>query len=1321
MRGIFVLLALWWGTLPVTAQMSDYKFRRLDISNGLSNNQVRSIYVDKSGLAWFGTGTGLNRFDGYSFKTFKNNPSDSSSIPFNSISRIDEDYKGFLWIFNMDGILSIYDPNTETFGTSHEVFGRDVPVPANYISALAVDADSCFWIANSQHGVYKFDPGTGTIARLNHRDGDERSLGSDHIMDIDIDKQGRMVTVNRFGLIEFIDRKAMQVVDRVQLLVPNQPDVVQSYSLFVDRDGDLWVYSLNDASGLYLYSFSARQQTWLHPGSKVLRLNSSIVTGVQQDMDGTVWVGTDHGGINIIDKKTLTVRIIENEPGVANSLGQNSVTTLYADAQGIMWVGTFKNGLSYYHPGLFQFKHIKNNPFQHGSLPSNDINCFAEDAAGNLWIGTNGEGLIYYNRSAGVYSTYRYNPADPGSLSSDVVVSLCVDSRDRLWAGTYYGGLNLFDGRSFKRFAHNPADSRTIADNRIWRILEDSQKRIWIATLGGGLDLYDERENRFAHYKSGDANSIHSDYVLSLSEDKQGNLWVGTSNGVDVMDHRSGRIVHYPYEPGQKNGLSSSICMSMVCDKRGWTWVATRNGLDVFDPEQKTFRAFTSGDGLSDDNIMSVQDDDDGNIWVGTLNGISNLQVLSGTSPRDIGFRIRSFGIIDGLQGKEYNEHSSFKSRQGEIFFGGANGYNYFRPSEIRDVKITPTVTLTDLKLQNKSISIGEELGGRVVLPKAIGKLDELTLRHNQNVFSIEFSALNFLSPEKMRYRYMLEGFNEAWIMTDADHRSATYTNLNPGTYVFRVVASDIDGKYESKETCLTITVVPPFYASPMAMGLYAVFFVGLVILLVGTIKKREQLKYKREQEKLEHERMHELDNMKIRFFTNVSHEFRTPLTLILTPLDKLIAGAADESSRQQLVMVQRNGRRLLNLVNQLLDFRKMEVQSISVNLSFDDIVRFLKETTNSFGDLSDSKNIALTYSSSQPSLNAWFDPDKIEKVMFNLLNNAFKFTSPPGRITVRVEHHAGDMLRFDGRAYLRIKVSDTGIGISKDKQDRIFDRFFQAEGRGAVASQGSGIGLSLTQEFVKLHKGLIEVESEPDKGTDFFVCLPLLTDEEARQIDERVGAAETHPQGSGEVPVRTPGLPADLDMEDVKHVDKPVILIVEDNEDLRFYLKENLRHSYYIDEASNGADALAQIERRHPTLVVTDVMMPKMDGLELCRHLKNDVHTSHIPVVILTARGTNEQKLEGLEIGADEYITKPFNYELLELKIKKLIDQRRELQKSFQGHYEIKPGEIGVTSLDERFPAKGTGTGGKEHFQQRVLGRENEQGAGREPRPFVQ
>jgi ligand-binding sensor domain-containing protein len=811
MRVVAAALAFWLTASALYSNKADYKFRKIDITNGLSNNQVRTIFVDSKGYAWFGTVSGLNRFDGYGFKVFKTITGDASSIPFNVVSRIYEDYLGFIWVFNDNNLFSIYNPATETFSESHPVFDAEVPVPRTYISALLVDRDSCLWVGNNQHGLFRYCPRKKTVAKLLHVPGNTKTLQSDNITDVEQDRNGNIVTVNRFGLIETIDRKSMEVVSSVQLNVPRNEEVMQNYNIFIDSDGDFWVFVQNEANGLYFYSPQTGTQKWLNDKNSQMKLSNNIISGVQQDLQGMVWVAIDHGGINIIDKKKATVNVVEYQPGDANSLGQNSVTAITSDKNGIIWVGTFKSGVSFYHPGLFQFTHVRHNPFVSGSLPANDIDCFAEDAQGNLWLGTNGDGLLYYNRTTNTYKVYKHNPADPNSLSSDVVVSLCVDSRNRLWIGTFYGGLNMFDGRTFTRYVHDPKDPRTISDNRIWSILEDAQQRIWVATLGGGLDLYDGRDNRFTHYKSGDANSIHSDYVLSLAQDKNGNLWVGTSNGINVLDHRSGRMNHYGVATADAPGLSNGICMSVDTDSRGWTWVGTRNGLNVIDAQNNVLRAFTTKDGLADDNVVSVEVDDIGNVWMGTLNGICLLEVLDGQSLDNLKYRIRCFDTMDGVQGKEFNEHSAFKTRKGEILLGGANGYNIFLPNAIQSIAFNSQVHLTDLKLQNQTVTIGHDVGGRVILPLSIGAMDELVLKHNQNIFSLEFSALNFVNPEKLKYRYMLEGFNDTWIVTDANNRQATYTNLNPGTYVFRVMASDTEGKWTVPKRFCTSPWFLPF------------------------------------------------------------------------------------------------------------------------------------------------------------------------------------------------------------------------------------------------------------------------------------------------------------------------------------------------------------------------------------------------------------------------------------------------------------------------------------------------------------------------------
>lgn len=1265
------------------SQNGNYKFRRLDISDGLLNNQVRSIYVDSRGFAWFGTITGLNRFDGYSFKKYLSDPQDSLSIDFSAVYRIREDYTGNLWLFASNNSLCVYNPRNETFQNSHEVFEQKTVVDKDNISEILIDDESNLWLSNNYNGVFFFDRDSKEITKLINVEGDETSLLTNQINDIGKDSKGDIWALNSDGVLEHINHKSFKVTKRIPLNLNLKADGYQSLRLFIDADDDLWVYSESDATGLYFHSIKKNITYRFFNNSNKFRLNSDIITGIEQDEKGIIWVATDHGGINLIDKSNLKTRVLLNELGVDYSLSQNSVTTIFKDVNDIIWVGTYKNGVNYYHPNLFQFGLEKHHPFRKDDLPANDIDCFVEGKDGDLWIGTNGNGLIYYNNRSSSYKLFKHNPQDNNSLSNDVIVSLCMDHEKKLWIGTYYGGLNIYDGKSFKRFMHDPNDPETISDNRIWQIYEDSRHRIWIGTLGGGLDLFDPKTQRFLHFKTGSLNSIGADFVLSLMEHSDGTLWIGTSNGIDLLDPKTGRFKHYSKIVGDTTSLTNDVVLALCEDQRGWIWVGTRDGLSCFDPILEKFRSFNIKDGLADNNILSILSDEEGDIWMSSLNGISNFKIKEGSELYDMVYTIQNFDVLDGLQGKEFNEHSGYKTNSGEMLFGGPNGFNRFHPKDIINDGIACNVVLTDFRLHNQPVAISQEIDGRVLLKNSISFQDEIVLKHHQNVFSIEFASLDFLDPDKVQYKYKLEGFNDSWITTDASNRIATFTNLNPGQYIFKVMAYNDS---ESDEAIIKIEVIPPIYATNIAIGVYIVLFLLLIFLLIRIIIRREHLKFEREQELMHHERMHELDNMKIRFFTNISHEFRTPLTLILTPLEKLIKNSQDDSVRNQLIIIQRNSRRLLNLVNKLLDFRKMEVKSISINLSYGNIIRFMNETVNTFSDLSESKSIDLNFNTTVDELFTYFDNDKIEKVLFNLLSNAFKFTPPNGLISVTVDCFNRDNIKnqlLGGQPYFELRVADTGIGIRKDKQDVIFERFFQSENSGTIMNQGSGIGLSLVQEFVKLHNGTIHVESEIEQGSTFIVRIPIVTEEKKNTLHESVDEVKIIEDDSIEEQELV------VSESDNNSVPKASILIVEDNEDLRFYLKENLHEVYKIIEASNGKEALEIAKRHKPTLIVSDIMMPEMDGIELTKELKSNAITSHIPIILLSARSTNEQKLEGFEAGADDYITKPFNYEILEIKISKLISRRKEFQDSLHLHYEVKPGEIGVTSLDEKFIQK--------------------------------
>jgi signal transduction histidine kinase/ligand-binding sensor domain-containing protein/DNA-binding response OmpR family regulator len=1254
----------------------EYKFRHLDSSNGLSSNQITAIHKDRLGFIWFGTISGLNRYDGYSFRVYKNIPGDTTTIPFNNIQNIYEDHNGFLWIISQDNQLSVFDPSKDIFYGDYYLFREANNVPSQFISSLVVDHDSNLWVASNQFGLYWVRAVDNEVVKIPSEKEEEGGIASDFVTDVFVGNDSTILIINAWGVVEYIDSKSLQVLKRYQ------PEGLKSlidqdyFSVFEDNEGDVWIYSKQSDLGLFYYSPETGEELHFKADAEKHRLTTNIVTGVLQDQKGHIWVATDHGGIQIIDKSNFSVMTVQNAPGNTNSLSQNSITSLLRDDLGTIWIGTYKEGVNYYHPELFQFRLFSHNPLNSGGLPANDIDCFAEDEKGNLYIGTNGNGLIYYDRNYDRFSVFKARPDNPDSLSHDVIVSLLYDSKDRLWIGTYYGGLNCYDGERFKRYYHDPEDPNTISDNRIWKIYEDSDRRIWIGTLGGGLDLLDESNGRFLHYRDGDLNSVHSGFILTIYEDDVNNLWFGTSNGIDVLDKTTGRFSHIPANPGKQNALSHHIVLSIIQDQRGLMWFGTRNGLNMFDPKTNEFRLFLERDGLPDNNILNILEDDNGNLWMSTLNGISKLEITG--SKGEFEFSFSNYDLLDGLQGREFNEHSAFKTSRGELIFGGPEGFNLFLPEEIQKTPFTPGVLLTGLRLFNREVGVQEEIYNKVVLTKPLFLSDSLVLKHNQNVFSLEFSGMGHPHPEKIHYQYKLEGFNEQWVNTDASNRLATYTNLNFGSYVFRVRARMGEGGEFGPEKRLVVIIKPPFYATRYAYVSYFVLFAGLVVLFGFIIRRRERIRYERQQELREHQRIHEMDAMKIKFFTNISHEFRTPLTLIITPLERLAKDIKDDYLSEQLKIVLRNARRLMGLVNQLLDLRKIEVQGVTLNRTRADLVGFVEEVAHSFSDLFDTKSIRFSFESNVSSLQMGFDQEKLEKVIFNLLSNAFKFSNEKGEVKLKVEYYEKRSTP-DTDALVKISVSDTGIGISKEKQESIFERFFQA-GTAGISNLGSGIGLSIASEFVRLHGGEISVDSTPGKGSVFVVELPVARNEEVSSEEPvslmlQVGA------------VNHEALTGHLDEED-----RELLLIIEDNEDLRFYLKENLGHRYRIAEAADGKEGYEKAVAVYPDVIISDIMIPEPDGIELCRKLKNDPKTSHIPIILLTAKVSAEQEIEGLDAGADDYITKPFNYEVLELKIRRSTEIRKKLRSKLQKqHYEISPGEIGITSLDEKFMKKAT------------------------------
>jgi len=1311
---ILLLILCWTPFSRPYGQSNDYAFSHLDVAGGLSNNHITCIYKDARGYMWFGTASGLDRWDGYQFKVYKHDARDTNSLSDNYIEQMFEGPDGKLWIESRAGRFNMYDLTTDKFSRGYLDYLRSLSLPDSWLMNI-VAWEGNYWFIYKDKGIYhrQLD---GRIIPFQPSEGDMHAISPAPVCNAQADGDGNCWVVHEDGRMEKIDGRLNKVVLNTAVLQQTVTPPISICHIFIDKENDLWLTSNGVFKGAIYYSPLTGEMKHLTQDTGPSRLSSNVIQNVIQDSRGDIWMATDHGGVDIVHKKDFSIKTITHVEDDRKSLPDNSISTVYQDYSGTIWIGTFKSAISYYHQERFQFPQYRRQPGNSSSLPFDDISTFAEDKKGNIWIGTNGGGLIHFDRSRGAFHQFRHDPAQPNSLSNNVIVSLKMDKNDNLWIGTYFGGLDCFDGKKFIHYRHDPKNPSSLADDRVMCVYDDSGDGLWVGTLAQGMDRLDKKTGTFYHYNISIPGSIKNNYVSSITEDSRHQLWIGTGYGIDVLDKGSGRFVHYSSD---SNGLSSDNVNYLLCDGHGYMWVGTREGLNIFDPARKHFQSFSSDNGLPDNTIQCIIEDKQHDIWVSTLNGVSRLSGDWSAPPGSLHPVFNNFYESDGLQGREFNEKAGLLVSDGTMLLGGHNGLNIFDPSRIVHYNFIPPIVLTDLQLFNKIVKPGKPFDGHVILEKSLSSTREITLRHNENVFSLEFASLDFFQHTKDKYAYKLDGFDKSWLVTDGKARKATYTNLDAGEYTFQVRAIDEDGNWNRNAAVLKIHVLPPFWKTPWAYALYVVAILALLYFARKMVLRRARMRFSLEQERENARNMHEIDRMKIRFLTNMSHELRTPLSLILAPVEKLLEQPGRQTHVPQYEMIRRNARRLLHLVNQLLDFRKMEANELKLNARPGNILQFIKDVSMSFVDLADRKHISFNYvASSMSPLYTSFDHDKLERILFNLLSNAFKFTPVNGQVWVEVSgiNKDGTLPLKDGTLPLKdgtvplkdgksspspgkddvppagddvelyIKVSDTGIGIARDQQERIFDRFFQTRIPDSILNQGSGIGLAITLEFVKMHRGRITVESELNKGSCFTITLPC----KRLSIDESLTTqpAENIPlltAGNGHADIiDSPSPPPSSSPSSPRK--KKSILIVEDNEDFRFYLKDNLRANYNIHEASDGRDGWKKALSLHPDLVVSDISMPVMNGIELCKKIRTDPRTQQIPVILLTALTEEHTQLKSLETGASDFIAKPFNFEVLQSRVRNLLEYKETIRNIYQRQVDAGPAHIEVRSADDEF-----------------------------------
>ena len=1234
---IYTLLALLFSLLSLHAQ--SFMFKHLEVSDGLSNNSVRCIYKDREGLMWFGTLAGLNCYDGYTFKVFTRQEYNQNSLPDNFIESIVELPDGQFWVKTAKGYV-LFDKAKEVFQTDLTPFmtslgSRGVP------SDIFVDSKENVWIYVMGEGCYRYNKNSKPACFSFQ----EHKLPLVGISDIAECKDG-ILFVYDTGLLVCVDRDRLTVRwIKEEVKNDNQDGKQIDFSLFVDREECIWIYSI---SGVWVYDLEKGK--WQEDVTERWRNRSDFVHSITQDAKGRIWMGKDYSGIDILTKADGRVVSVSSEKNTDRSLSHNTVYTLYTDRDGIVWVGTYKKGISYYGESIFKFEIDY----------TGDVTSIEPEGKDKAWLGTNDNGVMLWN-----YTTRQIEKHF--TLGEEPVVALLRASDGKLWVGTFNGDLYCIEGTAVRSF--KAGDGSKLLSDKIWALQEDRKGNIWIGFLDAGIQCLNPSDHSFQTIDLEKAG-LNDNHIVSLCFTNENDLVIGTaSQGVAVFDVESRKIKAVLQEKDSV-GITHNEINQVFKDSRGLVWIATRGGLNIYNVKSGKVK------GLSDvmpDNggiIAGVAEDNSGDMWVTSARQLIHLNVTKGDTG-EYQFVPHVYNDKDGLQNCDFNLRSIRELNNGAILLGGLYGINVFSPENVRYNKLLPKVLFAGLSLFNKEIQVGERVDGRVLLSESLNRIGKLTLDYKQNIFSIFLASDNLLLPEKTRYMYQLKGFNKEWLSLPEGVHSLTFTNLAPGKYILSAKAVNSDGYIGQDVSSLEIEVLPPFWMSWWAYLLYFMIGVGLLFLARSRLLKREREKFKLHQIELEVAKNEEVNNMKFRFFTNISHELRTPLTLIITPLDMMIRRLTDETMKKQLNTIYKNAQNLLSLVNQLLDFRKLEMKGERLHLMNGDMEEFIVSAYNNFMPMAVEKHLNFVNQSEHRALYMFFDRDKVHKIVNNLLSNAFKYTPEGGTVNLLLATE-----EVEGRNYVRISVSDTGIGISESDLPYIFDRFYQVGNEGDEKI-GSGIGLHLVREYVNIHGGRIKVDSQMDRGSVFTVWLPMDLTPEPDELPDEITDMESTGMKEKETVVSASD-------ENIKK-----LLLVEDNQEFRTFLKEQLEDFYRIVEAADGEEGERKAIEENPDLIISDIMMPKVDGIELCRRIKTNVQTSHIPVILLTARTADDIKINSYEVGADSYMSKPFNFDMLMVRIEKLIEQQERRKQEFRKNIEVNPSAITITSVDEQLIQK--------------------------------
>lgn len=1195
----------------------------LGIEHGLSNNAVTCIYKDHQGFMWFGTYNGLNRYDGYAFRVFRNGIDDTTSLIHNWILTVKEDSRHDIWVGTRQGVCRYNSRSGNFSAVPYLPYGSNAPQKIqSLINDIETDAQGHVFMGTDAHGLLVYKNNMAVQIPYGNRRHPVLDYG---VKAIKNDQAG-----NTWLLIQDIGLCLYDVQRNEIKLVNSQ---LNNANCMTAMNGQLWIGS---EAGLYCYDIAANSFRVFHAGSNALTRNN--VVSLCPDARGHLWIGTNGGGINILDKAAGTFSYLA--PGQhKGALTSGSVDALYLDEANRMWIGTLRGGINLIDPLQDQFKTIAQDPFSRNSVADNFILSFCEDELHNVWIGTDGGGLSYWDRRNNRYTNFTANAAAGNGLSSGFITSIVNDFEHTIWLATWDGGINRYNKNS-QTFSHYTCGTANAPNRNVWLLYEDKARNLWAATVRNG-ELYrlNRQTNRFEIFDS----ELRD--VLSLFEDKQGILWAGTSGQQLIR-------IDPVHKQHQRFAIGYAV-RSIYEDVSGNFWIGTEGGgLLQFNRSSGQFTRFGEKNGLCNNSVLNILEDRSHHLWLSTFNGLSKFDIAAKS--------FENFSQSDGLQSNQFNYNAALALHSGELLFGGIKGFNIFYPDSIQPVNHTGQVLVTGLRINNESFNGSYN--------------DAIVLPYNKATLAVDFVRPEYSTPDKIAYAYYLEGWDKNWNYT-GHIRTANYSRLTEGNYLLHIKSTNANGTWSGLEKQLHIVVLPPWFRTWWAYLLYVLTGAAAVALFILYKTRQARLKYEIQLAHLQAKKEEELHEKKLAFFTNITHEFRTPLTLIINPVkDRLIAAGSRQESND-LHIVYRNARRLLGLVDQLLLFRKADTEGDKLQLAPVNFYHLCREVYLCFVQQAKTKNIDYRFECAHDDIPAYADAQKIEIALYNLISNALKFTPEGGTVVFRVTETARN---------IEVQVTDTGYGIPAGTGDKLFEKFYQVSRQKTQSKPGFGIGLYLVKHFIESHNGKVSYQSEPGKGTCFTVHLSRGAVEQAVNTGQPVAPpaiASFLPDDELVLPAAEPSVPADSQPSlDELLTGEQCLLVIDDDKQLCDYLAGIFKQQFKVYKAFDGETGLKLAKEHLPDIIISDVLMQGINGMELCRTIKNDPALSHIPVILLTASSSTEGKLQGVEHGADDYLTKPFEKELLVARVANLLKNRNQLQKYFYNEITLQQNNLKIS-----------------------------------------